>query len=531
MDKGKASFQLEKDDYPTGIIQFSLMDEQYKPLAERLVFLHPFAQAQVGFSTQKDAFRPKETVMLDLVVEDEFGVPIKGDFSLAVTDGGQVHNHSHNQNIHSHFKLSSELKGPVENPFYYFDPKNEGAYRALDDLMLTQGWRRFSWKSVLEKKELPENRFEKGLSIAGNVKSIGGNAIKEPRDITMMIHSLYFMPEVLEGTTDVDGFFKFKDLDFTDSVAIFTQAYTEKVRKAAKPKIVKANEITLNAKPLKNRPEKLITGIMELDGDEFDDDYFVKVGEAHKMMEQFVLGQEVELAEVVIQAKKHMEKPDQRAILYGNLAEQSIAVTPEHYMYQNVYQLIRGRFAGVIVVGDVNDYSNPPSVQVRGGTVTGNASGREQMGGAQIWIDGHPVNPIMAMAILMVDIERVDIIKSLARSSILGGPTVNILTRSGNPDPRLDEDPRLGMGNELIFTKGYMPYREFYVPKNDDANAVYYTDFRSTIYWDPWLQTDTDGKISVSFPLTEGNKSVDIILEGLGENKEPVFGKYTIQVD
>lgn len=532
LEQGKASMKLKKDDFPTGIIQFSLFDEHLLPVAERLVFLHPFAQAEVDFNFQKDSFRPKETVELDLLIKDEFGVPIKGDFSISVTDAGQVMNPEYGENILSHYKLSSEIKGAIENPFYYFDPKNEDAYMALDNLMLTQGWRRFSWKEVMEKEDIPEARFETGLSISGNVKVIGGNPVKEPREITMMIHSLYFMPEVLQGTTDEKGFFKFDNLDFYDSVAVFTQAYTEKTRKAAESKIVKANEIRLETKVKKPKPEKLITGVTELDRDEFDETYLVMAGEAQRMMEQFVLGREVELAEVIIQTKRHMEKPDQRAILYGNVAEQSITVTSEHYMFQNVYQLIRGRFSGVNVVGDVNDYSNPPSVQVRGGTVTGNASGRPQMGGAQIWIDGHPVDRTMAMVLNMVDIERVDIIKSLARSTVLGGPTVNILTRTGNPNPRLDEDPRLGMGNELIFTKGYLPYREFYVPRNKlEPEEVYYTDFRSSIYWNPLLQSDLDGIISLSFPLTEGRTEVDIIIEGLSESKEPVFGRYTIQVD
>ncbi|TVP53326.1 MAG: Plug domain-containing protein [Mongoliibacter sp.] len=532
LEKGEASLMLEKDDFPTGIIQFSLFDENLRPVAERLVFFHPFAQAEVDFNFQKESFRPKETVELDMLIKDEFGVPIKGDFSISVTDAGQVMNPEFGENIFTHYRLSSEIKGAIENPYYYFDSKNEDAYMALDNLMLTQGWRRFSWKEVMEKEDMPEARFETGLSISGNVKVIGGNPVKEPREITMMIYSLYFMPEVLQGTTDEKGSFKFENLDFYDSVAVFTQAYTEKIRKAAEPKIVKANEISLENKVKKPRPEKLITAVKELDKDKLDETYLVTAGEAQRMMEQFILGQEVELGEVVIEAKSHMKKPDQRAMLYGDNPEKSITVTEEHFVYANFYHLIRGRFAGVNVVGDVFDYSNPPSVQVRGGTVTGNASGREQMGGAQIWIDGHPVDDAMAMTLQMVDIERVDVMVSLARTAMLGGPVVNVLTRTGSPNPRLDEDPRLGMGNELIFTKGYLPYREFYVPSNEIVpEEVYFTDYRSTIYWNPLLKSDLDGKISLSFPLTEGRTEVDIIIEGLSESKEPVFGKYTIQVD
>jgi hypothetical protein len=41
--------------------------------------------------------------------------------------------------------LTSELKGRVENPDYYLDSNDE---EAQDNLMLTHGWRRFSWEDI-----------------------------------------------------------------------------------------------------------------------------------------------------------------------------------------------------------------------------------------------------------------------------------------------------------------------------------------------------------------------------------------------
>jgi hypothetical protein len=45
--------------------------------------------------------------------------------------------------------LEPDLKGKVEEPRFYFDTKEEKSLAALDYLMLTSGWRRFTWEQVL----------------------------------------------------------------------------------------------------------------------------------------------------------------------------------------------------------------------------------------------------------------------------------------------------------------------------------------------------------------------------------------------
>ena len=70
------------------------------------------------------------------------------------------------QNILSFFLLSSDLKGEIENPGYYF---SSGADRSadLDALLLTQGWRKYNYT-----REPVTFRFqpETGLTLSGNAK-------------------------------------------------------------------------------------------------------------------------------------------------------------------------------------------------------------------------------------------------------------------------------------------------------------------------------------------------------------------------
>lgn len=42
--------------------------------------------------------------------------------------------------------LSSQIRGAVCRPAYYFDEKNADRMQAMDLLLLTQGWRRYVWE-------------------------------------------------------------------------------------------------------------------------------------------------------------------------------------------------------------------------------------------------------------------------------------------------------------------------------------------------------------------------------------------------
>ncbi len=528
LKEGKSKVMFAKDDIPPGIAQITLMEKNGPPVAERMVYLHPYAQAMVVFESDKNSYSPKEWVELEILVSDEFGAPIAGDFSISVTDAGQVFSEPYAANMLSHFRLRSELKGLVEQPYYYFDLENETAEVHLDELLLTQGWRRFSWEKLADENSKSHD-FEKGLEFSGQAKQLGGKPITEPHQVTAMVNTFYDLPQVLEGETDAQGRFTFTDLDFFDSVSVFTQVFLEKERKDGSSKVSKKNELQLIPREEKARPDKLISGIPLNQKDDIDFEYVVKVGEARNMMEQFVLGQEVLLQEITVEAKNLSKPNDSRTLLYRDGADYSIPVTREDFVYANAIHFLRGRVPSVAVVGDVFSFQDPPRVIIRGGIITGNASGREQNQSHPILIDGQPTDVLMAMILNMVNVERIDVITSQANRALMSGSAyINILTKTGNPTTEFEDDPRLGQGNDYLFTKGYQTAREFYLPpaeKKDDG--FYSVDFRSTLYWNPQVRSLQDGKIKVSFPLNEGATHVNVVLEGLSEYKEPVFGTFT----
>ena len=81
--------------------------------------------------------------------------------------------------------LTSDINGYVEDPGYYFLQDDDATNIAIDDLLLTNGWRRFKWEEVLNNTKPYTVKFPaktnsglKNPSIALPVNINGG--IKNP---------------------------------------------------------------------------------------------------------------------------------------------------------------------------------------------------------------------------------------------------------------------------------------------------------------------------------------------------------------
>ncbi len=138
-------------DAPIGLAQLTLFDTQERPHAERLVFLNKDKTLDIKITTDKNQYLPREKVSMQIKVKDENGKPVKGNFSIGVTDDKLLSFADDKQGkMLAYLLLESDLKGEIEEPNFYFEPKEKHADKdqnlALDYLMMTHGWRRFTWK-------------------------------------------------------------------------------------------------------------------------------------------------------------------------------------------------------------------------------------------------------------------------------------------------------------------------------------------------------------------------------------------------
>jgi hypothetical protein len=72
---------------------------------------------------------------------------------------------------------------------------------------------------------------------------------------------------------------------------------------------------------------------------------------------------------------------------------------------------------------------------------------------------------------------------------------------------------------------GYTSTRDFYHPKYDIKPSINHSDLRSTLYWNPRIETDQNGKASVNFWASDAKTNLDIRVEGINHVGKVGVGK------
>ncbi len=130
------SVSIPRDSLAEGISRITVFDDNKKVLAERLVFEQPKLMLQPSLHSSKKNYGLREEVKLALTANPE------SDLSLAVYRLDSLNNAS-TETILSYLWLSSELRGKIDSASYYFGPLSNSRQLAIDNLLLTHGWRSF----------------------------------------------------------------------------------------------------------------------------------------------------------------------------------------------------------------------------------------------------------------------------------------------------------------------------------------------------------------------------------------------------
>ncbi|MBC7759873.1 MAG: hypothetical protein H7069_13525 [Phormidesmis sp. FL-bin-119] len=142
--------KISKRLFPEGIARILLLKEKVA-INERSVFIDHHDRLQMTLSSIIPVYKIREKISMELEVKDKLGKPVVGSFSLSVTDDGQVlPDKIGNHGIDVSFLLNSDLKGLIEEPGFYLNRLTPIAWKALDNLLLTQGWVGHEWSTVFQ---------------------------------------------------------------------------------------------------------------------------------------------------------------------------------------------------------------------------------------------------------------------------------------------------------------------------------------------------------------------------------------------
>lgn len=517
---------IPKDKIPDdGIVQITVFDAKGEPLCERIAFVNKGKQINLKVSSNKLNYKPREKVTLNIEATDNVGNPVKGNFSVAVTDGNQVIPDAYQANLMTYLLLSSDIaekktddyystiKGTIEQPAYYFESNNENTARHLDILMLTQGWRRFLWKDILENKRPNFTHIlETGLSITGKALRPNGKPATNV-SLTIMFKKDKMSPQIVMTAADSLGNYGLYGVDFDDTTQVFVQGMKEKGSKNLQVSIdtpQPAMKVQLIRTPFNP---------IEFDARELSE-FLRRAKDAVELEKKFKLDKVQMLAEVVVKAQK--ETHDTRKI-YGRASNTLKVDNTLCAGVTNVLQMLQGRIPGVQVSPDG---SGGYSVVIRGmSSITGSND-------PLVVLDGMTTSVDVLIGLNPCDIDEIDILKG-ADAAIFGSRASNgvisILTKRGGANYDYSKDPAMGVA--LQKRMGYHLPKEFYAPKYDvDKPENIRPDYRSIIHWEPNLQIDSTGKSSITYWNTDAKVNVNIVIQGIAYNGCIGIAKSTYQV-
>lgn len=474
LEKELYQADIPKSRFPDGITQLTLFDMNLIPVAERLVFIHNGKQLDISISPDKPDYKAREKVNLKLDVRDTTGNPVRGEFSISVTDDAVV-NREGSPDILTNLLLTSDLQGHIEDPAWYFSD-NPRVPEALDLLMLTQGWRRFNWKKVMagELQEVP-HPLELGLEIAGQVYDPSSGKPMPGAQVIMLTGRK--KEPVLEDTTDRNGMFRFSGYDFPDSTRVVIQARDAKGRRTGAVRILD------DYPSLREIPERFPANISQRISD------YMEVNK--ETFEGTIL-----LDPVTVTAEKAPRSTGLHSRADHVLTEEDIQRFGGMW---NVYQVIQGRLPGVVVTGN--------RIRIRG-----------SLGDPLVVVDGVRMLDASILGMINIyDIETIEVLKG-PNAAIYGLGSANgvivINTKRGEPRTVGTYERR---GLISYFPKGYHEVREFYMPKYQNPKKLNdkEPDLRTTIYWKGDIKTDAEGSATISFYTADPSTTYTAVVEGV----------------
>ena len=507
--QGELQVEILKEEFPMGVIQFTLFDATGKPLAERLVFNSRDEGLRVFVNLDDRSYYQREAIDLEITVADNKGNPVETPLSMAIAHADGIwENQPDRASIYSQFWLSSDLTGFVEQPAAYFKAEGPGL-EALDLVMRTHGWRGFGWEDMLasQPKELAFAP-EKGLKIGGQAFLKTGEPLENAK-MTLVIDN------VLNAfITDADGMgkFQFPNMIFLDTTQVFLQARNSKNKKREVDfRLDRPSKWEISSYSILSHSLESIDLMDEKEG-------YIEGGMQYLAQEDLFNGiAQYDLGEVQITAVEPEKIEETRArsnlygaadfTLYGDKLPQNLRVS----------QALQGRVPGVNVFQGLGG----SRISIRG-------SRRQPL----FLLDGMPTDLGFLDALPMPDIDHIDVVKG-PRAAIYGGRgsggLIAVYTKRGERGGIPDEN---AIGVIKTEVQGFHIPKIFYTPRYEvDQPEIQAPDLRSTLLWHPVIRTDKNGKATVRFYTSDLTGEFFMTLEGISPEGQPAHKQLLFEVE
>lgn len=512
------SVDIQTEQLHTGIARVTLFSPDGDPLSERLIFVKNPDLLTLQVGAEKSTYAKREKVKISLNTKKN-GRAVQGHFSVSVVDDSQVPMDDNSEHtILTDLLLTSELKGYVEKPNYYFASDSKETIDNLDILMLTQGYRRFEWRQVINNKadQVMAYKAERSLELQGLVKSMTGKP-KTNEELILIDNKDNLL---MDTTSDTKGQFKFTDIFVTDTP--FMALYTKRRDKAEDTKI--------EIKPAGIVPLFHTNVAGKADGDT------IPLRATAIMQQKYnnnIKGG-IKLKEVKIKGYKPAKPVLTNSANLNGAGNADYVIMGEDLEGCTSLDCLYGKIPGVISRAGklylirnkwvrLNGKPPEPMAIIIDGSVFEQDINKEMF--TQTKVFGN---------INIRDIYSIEVLENGSYLAMYGsnaeGGALVITTRRGGENS----------GKKTVSAPGWISFpfqgfyksRVFYSPQYDHPeNSSEQKDLRSTIYWRPELVTDKDGNATFEYYNADGHGTYRVIVEGIDDqgNIGRQFYRYKVE--
>jgi len=472
----KAIFEIPKKQMAEGITHLTLFNSQLEPLCERLCFTFPDKRLEIDLSTDQKSYSPRKKVSVTLKT-GRSGERLPSKLSMAVYKVDSLSSHE-GMHIYPYLWLSSDLTGRVESPEYYFNNSSESVKGAMDNLMLTHGWRRFDWKDIvsgnIDHKFLPEIREH---IVKATVRHDG----KERRGVFTYFSSPGKSIRSYGAWSDNNGAVKFLLKDFYGPRKVILQTRVDSTE---------SHTITLD-EPFSSAMDREKPGPLHLNP-AFTEDILSR-SIAMQVQDIFSYQHDERGTAPLVDSSTFYGKPDASYYL-------------DDYTRFPVMEEVMREYVTEVFVRKRRDGFHFIVAQKDGGVLQADP---------MVLLDGVPI--LDADHIMQVDplrIKKLDVIQRLYYLGEASFPgIVSFITYQADLGD-VELDPR----SVSLNYEGLQLKREFPKPQynaEDVDNRM--PDQRYLLHWEPDISTDSHGNAVVEFFTSDVKGPHRIIVEGLNE--------------
>jgi hypothetical protein len=483
----QGALPLEK--LQSGVLQLTVLNSVNQPLAERLVFVNNDEyKTPVEFKTDVLNLRPRQKNDFSLNILDT----IQGTFAVAVTE--MIGDSNKADNILARLLLTESLKGYIYNPTYYFESNDKMRNFYLDLVMLTHGWRRYTWKNANNyvQKELALNS-DNYITFKAKALTLQSNLPLKSKQLQIQLKTRDKGEDIFVVNTDTAGNFSLPGMIYEDSLQISVKGKSKNNYPVAVQILSKSlsQQFKFSKQPLLFRTAENETQTMS----SFAKNNYNKAYRDPKELE-------LDAIELKVKGKSEKEKFTNKFVTgrLGTSASQLDLISNPVLSGLNILDYLKSRLMGVTITGGPGTYA----VNYRGS--------RSLIGGPipmAIFLDEFQVDPNDLTSIRAADVALVSI-----HNTAINGPggALAIYTKRDNGGNRIKSS------SDLFFTyEGFSVTKEFFSPdysRPEDARAL--NDERITLYWNPYLNTTTS-KNGLSFSFYNNNKAkkIKVTIEGM----------------